>query len=51
MYEANDIPMKVFSVRLSVIQERNALKLGKGSLSAGIRQALENVTPNQGKNV
>lgn len=35
--------MKVFSIRLNVIQERNALRLGKGNLSAGVREALASV--------
>lgn len=49
LYEAESQALKMFSVRLNAIQERAALKLGKGSLSAGIRLALENVTHNQEK--
>jgi len=44
LYEADSQAMKVFSVRLSVIHERAALKEGKGNLSDGIRLALEKVT-------
>lgn len=44
LYEADSFAMKAFSVRLSVIHERRAMKLGKGNLSEGIRLALETVT-------
>lgn len=43
MYDAESAALKMCSVRLNVLQERTALKLGKGSLSAGIRLALDNV--------
>jgi hypothetical protein len=49
LYEFEDNPMKVFSVRLNVVQERDALKLGGGSLSDGIRKALEFAIQNKGK--
>ncbi|AXC36514.1 hypothetical protein HOT57_gp70 [Pseudomonas phage phCDa] len=43
IYEAESTAMKVFSVRLNVLHEKAALKLGKGNMSVGIRLALENV--------
>lgn len=45
VYEAEEEPLKVFSVRLNAIQVRKAMKLGKGNMSAGIRLALANVVP------
>lgn len=43
LYEAESQAMSVFSVRLNVLHEKVALKLGKGNMSVGIRLALENV--------
>lgn len=40
-YEAEDEPLQRYSVRLSKIQERMAKRLGDGSLSKGLRLALE----------
>lgn len=45
VYEAEEEPLKVFSVRLNAIQVRKAMKLGKGNMSAGIRLALATVIP------